>query len=149
MKKIIYSFVLMLGFLFSSPIFSYDQSPPCYKQLQQSFFREDLLVSGLSLYSVNQNMWSNINRDLQAAALNVPSIVESLARAKNPNPLEPVFIPGAAAEILQQALFSVFEGVMRHYAAQGLNTVINQNTINGIFRYIWEQQYNQIAACMR
>ncbi len=149
MKKYIYSCVVMMGLLITSPILSYDQSPPCYKQLQQSFFREDLLVSGLSLYSVNQNMWANINRDLQAAALNVPSIVISMARAKNPNPLDPVFIPGAAAEILQQALFSVFQGVMRYYAAQGLNTIIDKNTINGIFRYIWEQQYNQIAACMR
>jgi hypothetical protein len=148
MKNWFYLCLVMMGFTISSPLCSYDQSPPCYRQIQQNFFRQDLLVAGLGLYSVNQNIWLNIYQDLQRGVQSVPSMVEALARSKNPNPLDPTFIPGVAAEILQQALFNVFQGVMRFYAAQG-NTIIDQNTINGIFRYIWEQQYNQLAACMR
>ncbi|MBA2727331.1 MAG: hypothetical protein H0U49_04060 [Parachlamydiaceae bacterium] len=148
--KRIYLFFVMMGITCSSPLYCYDQSPACYKQIQQTFFRQDLLVAGLSLYSVNQNIWLNIYNDLQNGASSVPSIVDNLARAKNPNPLDPVFLPGASAEILQQALFSVFQGVMNKYAYEASSsTVINQNTIVGIFRYMWEQQYSLLEACIK
>lgn len=148
MNRWIYLCLTIMGFSFVSPLSAADQSPPCYRQIQQTFFRQDLLVAGLSLYSVPQNIWVNIYNDLRNGSLRVPSIVDSLARAKNPNPLDPIFIPGVAAEVLQQALFSVFSGVMRFYASQGSNIVINDNTITGIFRYMWEQQYSQLEGCM-
>ncbi len=149
MKRWFYLYLTILSITFASPVLRADQSPPCYKEIQQTFFRQDLLVAGLSLYSVNQTIWINIYRDLQNGIQRIPFIVESLARAKNPNPLEPVFIPGVAAEILQQALYSEFARVLRFYANQGSNIIINENTIIGIFRYIWEQQYPQLEACMR
>lgn len=147
MKKKIALFFVMVGLNISSTAYSYNQSPPCYLQIQQTFFRQDLLTSALSLYSVNQNIWMNVYRDLQVASQRVPSIVQSYAMAESPNPLDPVFMPQQATALLQKSLYDVFQGVMRFYASQG-NTIIDQNTINGMFRYLWEQQANQLAGCL-
>ncbi len=148
MKKTFLIFLLIIGMGLNSHLFSADQSPPCYRQIQLDFFREDLIVSALSSYSVLQSLWALIYQDLQVAVQYVPGLVKTYANARNPNPLDPYFIPASAAEILQQALYQVYSTVMLRYAA-ATNNVIDQNTINGTFRYLWEQQYNRLAACMR
>jgi hypothetical protein len=149
MKRSLHLCLAVVGMALTAPLFSADQSPPCYRQLQVDFFREDLLTSSLSLYVINQSMWIPIYQDLQIAAQYVPGLVQAYAREKNPNPLEPYFNPAVAAEILQKALFQVFQGVMQKYAATTFNNNIEQNTINGMFRYIWEQQFSRLSACMR
>lgn len=149
MRKYVYLFFMAFAVTVSAPIYSYDQSPPCYRQIQQSFFRQDLVATALSLYSVHQSNWLNIYNSLQRASYQVPTLVQAYAASLNPNPLDPVFMPDQALGILQKALFDVFQGVMGYTRGQDPYSVMDQNTINGMFKYIWEQQVNQIVACFQ
>jgi hypothetical protein len=135
--------------LFSLPAFmNADSSPACYKRIQTTFFREDLLATGLNMYQVQQSVWYTINSDLQTVSAQVPGIVQQMANATTPNPLSPHFEPNKAMEILQKALYGVFKNVMLRYRASSNYSPIDINTINGVFNYMWQQQIQQIEACI-
>lgn len=123
-----------------------DASPPCYREIQTTFFRQDLVTTALSLYKVDQSFWIAIYSDLQANSGRVPFLVQTLAKNRNPNPLYPIFRPKEASEILQKALFDVLTQAIAPYSHMNNNS-INNNTINGVFRYLWEQQHSRIQQC--
>lgn len=148
MKIMLFSMIATVGMAFAAPLIALDRSPLCYRQIQTTFFREDLLTAALGLYLVDQSMWNGIYQDLQLNAQRVPALVQWRAKATNPNPLDPIFDPQGATKVLQDSLYEVFYGVMQFYAASS-NNIIDRNTVLGIFNYLWQQQYNSIAPCLK
>jgi hypothetical protein len=146
------SFIYLVFCLFAgigltfSQVQAVDASPSCYRQLQTDFFGEQQVAQALSLYKVQQTAWRLIFNDLRKAAQGVPALVQARANAKVPNPLAPPFDAGGAIQILQESLFQVFYSTMMRYSSDPHNR-INQNTINGAFRYLWDSQQNRIQQC--
>jgi len=129
---------------------SYAQSEPpsCFYQIAEVFFEDGAVIESLSIYKVEQNIWTPILQSLKALSKQSPSRIIALAEIENPNPLTPVFIPDAAARLLQKALYEILFTVMQSFRNAYPNNAINQNTIDGMFRYLWTRQYNQIQACL-
>jgi len=150
MKSYIFltTYICLLANVFAMKVGADDASPPCYRQLQVDFFNQDLVIQALSLFKVQQPAWRLIAQDLSLASRNVPAIVQYRARFKNPNPLDPVFDPNGAIQVLQDSLYEVCNSVMKRYTYLPYN-MINQNTINGVFRYVWDHQQSRIQACFR
>jgi len=119
--------------------------PSCYNQLQTTFFSENLVAEALSLYRVNQTLWRPIFNDLQRASYRIPSLLQAQARAMNPNPLRPTFIPDKAFELLQSELLAVYSSVILSY--RSLQPTINSTTATGGFGYIWDKQFPRLRAC--
>lgn len=151
LNKIVFSAVaLWTGLSATFSVESAGNPPPCYEQLQTTFFRQDLLTTALGIYLIDQSVWTGIYNDLLIGSQHVPRLVQEIARSSNPNPLYPAFEPNGAARILQQALFTIFQSVMQKWTGANGNVLINQNSINGIFRYLWEQQFNNsLLPCLR
>src|SRR4051794_39080915 len=74
--------------------------PACYTQMQTTFFQQNLVAEALSSYRVNQALWHPIFNDLRRTSYQVPALIQAKARASNPNPLAPTFIPEKAFQIL-------------------------------------------------
>jgi hypothetical protein len=126
-----------------------DASPPCYRDMQVSFFsNRDQTAQALSLSGIDQSLWFYIDRDLRAAVGQVPRIVQAQARSFNPNPLERPFNPDGAFKILQSSLFSVYFPVLNRYRYQINTSNINNDTITSSFNYIWLQQQAHLLRCM-
>jgi hypothetical protein len=119
--------------------------PTCYRDLQTTFFRQDLVAQALSLYRVDKALWHPIYRDLSRATYRVPNILQARAQAMNPNPLAPIFIPDKAFELLQDALEAVYTDVILSY--RSLNRSINLTTAKGGFGYIWDKQFPRLKSC--
>lgn len=125
-----------------------DASPQCYRNMQVTFFNENLVAQALALHRIEQDMWRYIVQDLRAASGNVPAIVQAQARSLNPNPLERPFNPDGAFKILESALYSVYFPVLNSYRYKKSMTNINNNTIYDSFRYIWLQQQAYLIKCL-
>lgn len=130
------------------PINGQSGPPQCIYSIPANFFQQTIVVQALNLYRVEQNVWTPIYNSLQGVSQQVPSHVQMYAQTQNPNPLYPVFNPAEVEKLLQRALYEALYSVMMSYRNAYPNT-INENTINGMFRYIWEQQLNTIQACLQ
>lgn len=142
--------LLILGCIALSwqiPVSGQTALPACIYSIPSTFFQQTIVVQALNLYRVEQNVWTPIYNSLQGVAQQVPSHVQAYAQMQNPNPLYPVFNAAAAEQLLQKALYEALASVMISYRNAYPNS-INQNTIDGMFRYIWTQQFNAIHACL-
>lgn len=142
------SFILFAIGTFSQIKLTGDASPPCYRQMQLTFFNENLVAQALALHSIDQNLWIFIARDLKSASGKVPAIVQAQARSLNPNPLNRPFNPDGAFKILEAALYSVYFPVVNSYRNKSSFTNINNNSIYDSFRYIWLQQQAYLIRCL-
>jgi len=122
-----------------------DMQPACYRQLQTTFFEQNLVAEALNASRVDRALWQPIYRDLQRESFAVPKLVQNFARSRNPNPLSPIFMPEAAFEVLQQALSTTLGNVLFRYRT--LNYTINQTTVDGAFRYMWQRQFPKLKSC--
>lgn len=147
MNKLICATIIAIGSL-SLPLNAQDASPACYRQMQTTFFRSDIVAQALALHNVNQGLWLFIAQDLHRLSSQIPAMIQARARALRPNPLSP-FDPNRAIEILEQSLLSIFMSVMQSYKYKISSSNINNDTILRIFNYIWLQQQNGILQCLQ
>lgn len=145
--RYLFLFLGCIALSWQAPINGQNALPSCIYSIPSNFFQQTIVVQALNLYRVEQNVWTPIYNQLQGVAQQVPSHVQAYAQMQNPNPLYPVFNPPAVEQILQKALYEALFSVMITYRNAYPNS-INQNTIDGMFRYIWTQQYNSIQACL-
>lgn len=125
-----------------------DASPPCYRQMQTTFFNENLVAQALALNRIHQNLWIFIARDLKRASSQIPAIVQAQARSQNPNPLERPFNRDGAFKILESALYSVYYPIMNSYRNKISYSNINDSSIYNSFRYLWLQQEAFLVQCL-
>lgn len=140
-----FQLIVAAATLLLSQTLSADSVPPCYREIQTTFFQQQLVAEALSLYRVNQTLWHPIYNDLQRASYLVPAIIQARARSMSPNPLYPVFIPEKAFELLQHTLEGVYTEVLMRYRTS--NLTINSTTTKGGFGYIWDKQFHRISSC--
>jgi len=131
--------------LFLPVVLYAQQMPPCFRDLQTNFFSYEVMSGAFFLYNVHQSDWQPLYQAVQSNAALVPSIVQAKAARKIPNPLYP-FQPQVAVQILLEAEFEIFAGVMRNY--QSTQLYINDSLIRQMFNYIRERQNDRIARCL-
>lgn len=135
------SAALVLGNI-SMPIYAYDASPQCYKNLQVSFFQERLTYEAFSLHGVPQGAWPVIWQDLDAYQKRVPAQIREIAATLRPDPFDPVFVPDVARKILIDVLVRTFSTVMR------MHDLSNDADITGMFNFIMSKQIGKIDTCI-
>lgn len=150
MKNLIISIALTGALLaLSAPLMSDDASPLCYKQIQTTFFKPQLVIQALGTYNIDQSLWRFINSDLQNSMGSVPGMVQAEAQLKIPNPLAPPFNNDEAFKILQRVLYRVFYSVVIKYQNRVGQSLINNASIQGAFNIIWLQQQAAIVQCLK
>jgi|GEM_PF-1652504 len=126
---------------------AYDASPSCYKDLQLNFFQTSIVSQALSLHRVDQSSWTPIVKLLQESSKNIPSIIKAKAQNSRPNPLDPIFIPDVAREILEETLYEVFSGVLISYNPYQ-QILINSADIEDMFGFIMSKQQQKFDSCL-
>lgn len=148
--KINYFLVIFLLFMGESAQIesAVDATPSCYRQMEVTFFNENLVAQALALQRIDQSLWRFIARDLRAASNRVPAIVQAQARSLNPNPLQRPLNPDGAFKILEASLYAVYFPVLNAYRNQISNSNINNDSIYASFRFIWLQQQAYLVKCL-
>lgn len=138
-KMKVYAVILTLMMAGFSAISA--EVPPCFRDLERSFFRPDLVNEALSMHSVFQSTWTPINQELRKNARRAPEIIRARAGRMDPNPLGTPFLPKEASLILQQVLLEIFSETLVPFH------VVNQSKIEEMFQYIREKQIQRFHAC--
>jgi len=125
---------------------AYDASPRCYKELQTNFFDSRIVMEALALHYVPQNSWTPIARALATQSQQVPQVIRAQSMRLQPNPLDPVFLPEQALELLRSVLLTVFTQVVSSYNFNQESN-INQGDIQAMFDYISNKQAYRIERC--
>lgn len=134
-------FLALMSFL---PLYSYDDTPACFKEIAVSFFQPEIVMKALNInqgYVDFQNRWVPITNELRRRAQDVPNIIKQKSDRMTPSPLEYPFQPDAAAQLLWEALYGVFNSVMHDYA------IYDQALIRNMFNYIRAEQEPKLLAC--
>lgn len=137
MNKLFFLSILAISSLNS--VFAQDKA--CYKDLETDFFQEKLVGEAFGLHNVYQSQWNPMFSALKDNARNVPRIIRSKAQSMQPNPFRP-FNSKEAAKLLIDTLYEVFVTTMWQ-----LNFT-NKADIDGMFRYIQENQQQRINQCL-
>lgn len=132
----------LVGVLLLGSLSAYDTSPRCYKLLQLNFFQERLVYEAFSLHGVPQGAWPMIFHDLDDQQKHVPERIRDLAARLRPDPLDPVFVPEVARQILLDVLFKTFSSVLR------MHDLSNDADITAMFNYILSKQIDRIDSCV-
>lgn len=138
-----YLWAMMITCILPFQIYSWDDSPPCFKSLQRNFFRETYLNETFSFHQtdVTQSNWNAIYRALQQGMELVPGMVKRRAEALDVNPLDNPFQPQIAKQILLDVLYEVFVKVMYTYGVQ------DPYAIRDMFNYVVSKHLADMNAC--
>jgi hypothetical protein len=115
--------------------------PPCFRDLENNFFRPNLVNEALSMHSVFQSTWTPINQQLSRNARRAPEIIRARAKQMDPNPLGTPFLPKEASWLLQQVLLEIFSETLTPFH------VVSPGKIEEMFQYIREKQIQRFHAC--
>lgn len=122
---------------------AFNDEPPCFKELQLSFFNSVLTMQALNLRGVFQSQWEPILTKLQSESLLVPEIIKRRTSNQVNSPLEFPFDAPRAMQLLQEVLLQLFTAVLSE------SNVTNPRDIQDMFDYIWLHQSDRINACLR
>ncbi len=118
------------------------EAPACYRDIERSFFRPELVSQALSFQiSIPQNTWTPINTALGRNAGQVPKIVRERAAKLHPNPFDTPFDAEIAEQLLTQALVEVLAKTLVQY------NITHPGVVREIFLYIQAQQIKKWTAC--
>jgi hypothetical protein len=126
-------------------VFSIEDIPLCYKELEVNFFKYETVVQAFSMHRIGQSQWSYLANALKEKSKVVPDLVNAQAQQLNPNPLERPFQVQAAVDILQKALFLVFRQVLLE---SNVTEVTNEVAVREMFQHIWMSQHRTIVNCL-
>lgn len=136
-------FVLLCYF---TPIYAWEDIPPCFRYFETSFFKQELVLQAFDLHHLYQSHASTVYTALQHAAKDVPNIVRAKAKAMRPNPLAHPYNREQAEKILKQTLEEVFLKVLQENYV-GYQRAINESEMKGMFGYIFSQQETAWTNC--
>lgn len=138
--------ILILITFFALPLQGWENIPPCFKEFEQNFFKQELVLQSFDLHHMYLSHASVVYVALIEAAKDVPDIVKAKAKTMNPNPLHHPFQREIAEKILKQTLEEVFIKVLTaNYVAD--QPAINEAEIKGMFEYIFSRQHAAWARC--
>ncbi len=126
---------------FAAHLFSFDDTPGCFRELQQNFFSQKAISEALSLSNVSQSLWYPIIGDLNREQRRLPAAITARARAMSQNPMRRPFQREAAFELLYQEARRIYTGVLLQ------NGVTNPVVIDQTFNYIYQSAFERISAC--
>lgn len=121
---------------------AYDDSPPCLKHIEQTFFTPYYVKQALSLHLINQGQWDPIVQELQYRSKDLHKMIRTQAGRQKPNPLDNPFNAEAAGKVVYDVLFQLFRDVCRHN-----NIFATDHDIQEMFRYIYERQQGLFEKC--
>ncbi|MGK5595353.1 MAG: hypothetical protein ACSNEK_08355 [Parachlamydiaceae bacterium] len=140
MKNFIPWFCFVLCFL----LVSWDDTPRCFHNLEMDFFERGVVMQALSVYNtqgVYQSQWSLIYLELLRRQGDIPKLIKENAKKMNPNPLQYPFQPDKAEEVFLKTLYGIFRQAISKHAS------VNDETVQGMFRFIIEKQTKKLDAC--
>lgn len=144
MKKM--SFLWMF-LLLPLSLFSFDDQPPCFKEMQTTFFRQEYVEHALSLHNVYQARYPIIMQSLRSRSQSVPETMKQRTMLIVPSPLDYPFDPVASGNLLKDILLEIFVAVMKENLVSNGNYV-NENDVKDMFNYIFNRQLNEWNKCL-
>lgn len=130
-------FLLLKGILLS------DATPPCFRELEISFFNRKAVIEALSYTEIQAGVWELIAADLRAKNPLIHQEVRGLARLKKRDPTEHPFQMRQAKEILERVLFTHLQETMRTYKYN----FIRENDIARVFNFLKSAQQTNWDLC--
>jgi len=114
---------------------------PCLRELETHFFMDSIVIQGLSLYNIRQELWQPIVESLQRRSLEVPERMKRRTAYMVPNPIEYPLQRAVTAKILKEVLLEVFMEAMRE------NYANERPTADLVFDYIFTEQLPNFIRC--
>jgi len=131
--------------LFPMFLSAFEDIPPCYRDMQTTFFKPELVSQAISTrvgYYQQQNTWILITQELTRRSQNIPQIVKFKADQFRPSPLEFPFNAQLASQILFDTQYELFSSVLKSYG-------INDDTdITAMFNFIRGSQEPMLRQCL-
>lgn len=125
-------------------LMSWVAAPRCFYNLEMTFFDREIVMQAMNAYTLSgiyQSQWSLVYVDLMREQSAIPQLIKENARRMKPNPLDYPFQSDKAEELLLKTLYEVFAKVIRKHS------VANDETIQGMFKFIIEKQSKKLEAC--
>jgi len=113
----------------------------CSKDLM-TYFPESLVNETLKKFSLPQEQWTSIVRELSEKESNIIKKVEEKAEKMSPNPLKDPSQQKAAIKIFKEALLEAFTETMQKHGIQDNKQI--QNMLNDI----QQQKARKFASCI-
>lgn len=139
-----YPYLFIGVYLFTQTfVYSFNDEPACFRELQRSFFSYQLVDQALSLHNITQSRWEPIRKSLDGKSTLIPLILRQKASQLVRDPLEYPFQVEIAENLLQEVLFEVFREVMFE------NGVVSESDIGEMFMYIGMHQNLRWLKCLK
>lgn len=139
MCKLIISILLLIP----SITYAFNDEPPCFKELSESFFVYTIVSKALSLHNVDVSQWVPIHTQLTTRSRDAYQLIRQRADHLGlHNPLHYPFQPKAAATLMYQVLYEIFVSVMVQV------NVVNISDLRDIFLYIERENAERVNACL-
>lgn len=129
--------------LFSAPLLAQVSTNECSKELLLAYFPEIFVQETLKRFSVPEEEWSGIQRDLASKDKDVIKIVEEKAGKMDPNPLKDPGSKKAAIELFKGTLLQIFSGVMKEHG------VTDDEKIQSMLTDIQQRKAERFTKCMQ
>lgn len=109
--------LIIYAFVFTTSLLSAQGTnlDMCTQETLLQYFPEPIVNEVLKGYQVPDQLWPQINQELQAQDLGVIKAVEEKASRISPNPLEGGTQKNAAISIFRETLYEAFAKVMNNY----------------------------------
>lgn len=123
--------------------FSYEDTPSCFRELEQSFFDSQSVGRALQNSGIDQGQWSPIMLDLKQASKGIPERLRRMGNSMQPDPFQHPFNAKVAGKLLDEVLYQTFVEVMTPYANADPRFVINLRGMYADIRAAHAAEWNR------
>lgn len=133
--------LLWLALIFSLPLYSYEDVPPCFRKLETQFFTERNVMDALESFYIYQSQWVPIWTDLSRRSRDAVPMIRDKARREKKNPLDHPFNAKRAKEILLEVQRDIFVKTLNGWK------IWDERTIGGMFTNIQADNKKWLDEC--
>jgi len=133
----------LLSIIFLSTHLMADASPPCFRELEDSFYNRIVVTEALAFVQIQQGLWEYIIRDLNTKTPFFHSEVLKLAAKAKKNPTNHPFQMAKAKQILEHVLFKNLQETMRNYKY----VLVREEDITSVYQFIKARHRMSWDAC--
>lgn len=131
MKMFFFTACFLLAF-FKTGILAVDATPPCFRELESSFFDRKPVIEALSYAEIQQGLWELIAIDLKSKIPSIHPEVRKLGRQQKRDPTDYPFRMEASKRLLETVLFRMIDDTMRRYKY----VLFSESDISRVFAFI-------------
>jgi hypothetical protein len=145
MSKITFYLVSFYFFLATSFLSAYDATPPCFKEIERTFFNTRTILLALQYFQNDysfQGAWDPFQRALVGKNSLISGRMRTYAKKMKPSPLEKPFDHKGAVNLLRVVTREFFMEAMKKY-----QPVIERDW-DATFNYIFDTELERINACI-